>query len=70
MPKFGSLLSKLNEKLEEAKISDLNHELGKWVQGKSDAFVREIRGERTSVLVTNARSSAAAAGGGVSKSLR
>ena len=46
MPRFGSIFSKINEKLEEAKISDLNHELGKWVQGsnsylgsfKSDAF--------------------------------
>ena len=46
MPRFGSFFSKLNEKLEEAKISDLNHELGKFVQGshvylgnfKSDAF--------------------------------
>ena len=46
MPRFGSFFNKINEKLEEAKISDLNHELGKWVQGsnsylgnfKSDAF--------------------------------
>ena len=46
MPRFGSIFNKINEKLEEAKISDLNHELGKWVQGsnsylgnfKSDAF--------------------------------
>ena len=46
MPRFGSFFNKINEKLEEAKISDLNHELGKWVQGshvylgtfKSDAL--------------------------------
>ena len=46
MPRFGSFFNKINEKLEEAKISDLNHELGKLVQGshvylgsfKSDAL--------------------------------
>ena len=35
MPRFGSFFNKINEKLEEAKISDINHELGKWVQGSN-----------------------------------
>ena len=41
--KFGTLFSKLEQKFEEAKISDLNHELGKWVQGTSTAFVDNFR---------------------------
>ena len=43
--KFGTLFSKLEQKFEEAKISDLNHELGKWVQGTSTAFVDNFRGQ-------------------------
>ena len=42
MPRFGSFFSKINEKLEEAKISDLNHELGKWVQG-SNVYLGSIK---------------------------
>lgn len=32
MSRFAPFLSKIQEKLEEAKISDLNHELGKLAQ--------------------------------------
>ena len=32
MPKFGSVFSTLQAKIEEARISDLNYELGKFVQ--------------------------------------
>lgn len=42
MPRFGSIFNKINEKLEEAKISDLNHELGKWVQG-SNAYLGSFK---------------------------
>ena len=48
MPRFGSLFSKINEKLEEAKISDLNHELGKWVQG-SHALVDNFKADAANV---------------------
>ena len=32
MPKFGSVLSSLQAKLEEARVSNLNYELGRFVQ--------------------------------------
>lgn len=48
MPRFGSLLSKINEKLEEAKISDLNHELGKWVHG-SQTYLGNLRSDAAAV---------------------
>jgi hypothetical protein len=35
MPRFGPFFNKIHEKLEEAKISDLNHELGKLAQGSA-----------------------------------
>lgn len=42
MPKFGSVFSTLQAKLEEARISDLNHELGKWAQ-ESKAYVSSFK---------------------------
>lgn len=83
MPRFGSFLTKINEKLEEAKISDLNHELGKWVQGshaylghfKSDAanvgsrFKAESHRLGGRIWSKNAAGSSGSSGGGLPKSL-
>jgi len=38
MSRFAPFLSKIQEKLEEAKISDLNHELGKFAQESANYF--------------------------------
>ena len=60
--KFGTLFSKLEQKFEEAKISDLNHELGKWVQGTSTAFVDNFRYDakihilRKGIMITTPKS--------------
>ena len=48
MPRFGSFFNRINEKLEEAKISDLNHELGKWVQG-SNAYLGSFKSDAITV---------------------
>ena len=48
MPRFGSIFNKINEKLEEAKISDLNHELGKWVQG-SNSYLGSFKADALTV---------------------
>ena len=49
MPRFGPLLNKIHEKLEEAKISDLNHELGKLAQG-SAAYFGSLKADAGSLL--------------------
>lgn len=51
MPRFGPLLNKIHEKLEEAKISDLNHELGKLAQG-SAAYFGSLKADAGSLLTT------------------
>jgi hypothetical protein len=42
MPRLGGVFSALQAKLEEARISDLNYELGKWAQ-ESRAYVSSFR---------------------------
>ena len=49
MPRFG-LFNKIHEKLEEAKISDLNYELGKFAQG-SAAYFGSLKADAS--LLTN-----------------
>lgn len=44
MPKFGSVLSSLQSKIEEARISDLNYELGKFVQDTKCYFSSAFKG--------------------------
>ena len=80
MPRFGSFLTKINEKLEEAKISDLNHELGKWVQG-SHAYLDNFKSDAANVgnLIKTesnriggrlwSRGNQSGSGGGIPKSL-
>lgn len=51
MPRFAPFLSKIQEKLEEAKISDLNHELGKFAQG-SAAYWGNLRTDAGSYFKT------------------
>ncbi len=47
MPRFGSVLSSLQTKIEEARISDLNYELGKLVQDTKCYFSSTFRGTST-----------------------
>lgn len=48
MPRFGSVLSSLQSKIEEARISDLNYELGKLVQDTKCYFSTTFRSSSNS----------------------
>jgi hypothetical protein len=68
MPRFGPLLNKIHEKLEEAKISDLNHELGKLAQG-SAAYFGSLKADAGSLLTNKFWRPSSRPAGGLSKSV-
>ena len=49
MPKFGSVLSSLQAKLEEARVSNLNYELGRFVQDTKCYFSSTFKGNSLSI---------------------
>ena len=49
MPKFGNVLSSLQAKLEEARVSNLNYELGRFVQDTKCYFSSTFKGNSLSI---------------------